>query len=210
MTPRVYGFISAMVFLAFHSTVRAADIAWLIPGPIANSNGGSTAAMDGLEFTPAEIIQVTALGWYDDTFSTADGLAVSHTVGIWNLSTQALVTSMTVPSGMVAPRIGNFRFVDLPAAVPLAAGTQYVIGGLGGTVADPNYILPTANLILGPGISVGQWRTGNIFFSFPNSPVGSPNVQLGATFKFIPEPNTALLVLVCGVTWAARRPHSRR
>lgn len=54
---------------------------------------------------------MSALGFYDEG---ADGLGEAHEVGIFDLATEKLVVSATIPAGTVASASGGFRYVCIP------------------------------------------------------------------------------------------------
>jgi hypothetical protein len=186
---------------------NADTLGWSINGTPGNATWSSVAAVDGMEFTPSSPIQVTALGWYDDTYSSPAGLATSHQVGIWRLSDQQLMGSLVVPAGTVAPMVNRFRFLFfLTAPLFLQGGTTYVIAGLGGTQADPNTLLdPATDLTIGPGITIGAWRSGGTTFSFPTSVVPASTRLMGPTFQYVPEPAAALLFMLGSLAILRRR-----
>ena len=73
----------------------------------------------------AEDIFITHLGFYD---LGRRGLGDPHPVGIYDVESEELVVSTTVPSGTSAKLDGQFRFVRV-ATTKLTAGKQYVILG---------------------------------------------------------------------------------
>src|SRR5437764_5772066 len=58
----------------------------------------------GWQFDLSQTITVNGLAWYDDG---QNGLAMSHTVGIWN-PTGVLIASVLIPAGTAAPLDGRF------------------------------------------------------------------------------------------------------
>lgn len=80
----------------------------------------------GWTFDLTAPVTVTGLGWYDHG---GDGIEVAHTVGIWGPApARALLSSITVPSGMTAPLSGQFRTMAI-APVTLPPGKGYTVGG---------------------------------------------------------------------------------
>ncbi len=192
--------------LAAGSVANGDELGWWTFGPIVESNFGSVADMDGLEFTPQATITVTALGWYDDTVLTANGLAESHQVGIWDVNTLQLLASTTVPAGTSTAKINTFRFVDLPQPLELTAGRECVVAGLGGTEADPNHLVtPGDDLLTHPGITTGDWRSGGTSFEFPASVIPASTRQMGPNLLFIPEPSSLTLLAVGAIALCRRR-----
>ena len=56
-------------FFLIVSAAQADDLAWTVTAP-SSANTGSTG-VHGTEFTPSVDIQVTSLGYYDDTYISA-------------------------------------------------------------------------------------------------------------------------------------------
>jgi hypothetical protein len=84
----------------------------------------------GWSFRTRLPIEVTHLGFYD---LSGDGLAVSHTVGIWD-DQQNLLASAVVESD--SARRGRFRYAVLASPILLPGGQHFVIGGTVGQGAD--------------------------------------------------------------------------
>jgi len=78
----------------------------------------------GWQFNVVSPLTVTGLGWFDQG---ANGLSVSHTVGIWNPS-GTLLSSVVVPAGVAAPLDGQYR-TSAVAPFTLPVGTGYIVGG---------------------------------------------------------------------------------
>jgi PEP-CTERM motif len=88
------------------------------------SNGTNNDQSVGWQFDVLAPITVTGLGWFDEG---ANGLALAHTVGIWD-PLGNLLASVVVPAGAVAPLDGQFRTVAI-APLILPAGVGYIVGG---------------------------------------------------------------------------------
>jgi hypothetical protein len=74
----------------------------------------AAAGVVGFSFmVGAKPLVVSALGFYDEG---ADGLGEAHQVGIFDLETEKLVVSATVPAGTIASESGGFRYVCTPPA----------------------------------------------------------------------------------------------
>ena len=126
----------------------------------------------GTEFTVgSNDIVVDQLGFYD---KDQDGLQVSHQVGIWDVSTQSLVASTTIPSGTSAPLDGFFRYFPLNNLVTLNANSTYRISG---------QHLSSAN-----ADQVGRWFTADVVYDSSLITVnGGGYHELSGTFQY---PNT--------------------
>jgi hypothetical protein len=180
-----------------------AVLSWSMPGAAGSANYSSVSSVDGMEFTPTQNISVTALGWYDDTFMTSPGLAISHQVGIWRLSDSQLLIQTSV--GPSSTALNRFRFENVNST-NLSAGVTYVIAGLGGTSVDPNTLVtPGSTLSVDSGITMGNWRAGASTFGFPTSIIPASTRLLGPAFQFVPEPGSILLLLAGGVVAFRRR-----
>lgn len=70
-------------------------------------------------------ITVDALGYQDPG---GDGLVLAHNVGLWRVSDQALVASVTVPAGSGSFLDDAWRYEPIGARVTLSAGQTYVVG----------------------------------------------------------------------------------
>lgn len=179
-------------------------------------SGGSISASAytrGFEFTTANAITITSLGWWDDG---GDGLASSHEVAIWNTSGTELLSG-TVQAGTTDVLDDGFRFDStLGGSTTLSAGT-YIIGGLS-TLSDyVGYGVPAGDVVLGAGISFVTNETNNVTaFSFPDSPqVGLDDGVFGPDFTYTaggttsvtPEPSSLVLLGtgLFGVLGMARR-----
>jgi len=93
---------------------------------------------DGIEFVPWADIEVTDLGYYDDN---GDGLLSEHTVGVFEKSSQDLVSDTVTIEGGSTLKDG-FRYETITPVV-LKGGTSYVLAGGTSTpydliVADPS------------------------------------------------------------------------
>ena len=129
----------------------------------------------GWRFTLSSDIDVTALGYFDETSlpsGTGAGLAQSHQLGIFRAPDQALLASNTIPAGASAPLMGNFRYVDLNRPVRLTAGATYVMAG-SALSASPDNAAAVTNWTMAPGVT------------FANSPIPDPNSTKIGTSMYI-------------------------
>src|SRR6266496_919679 len=112
------------IILAFGIASRVAADPVLSFNPATGSSGANQAQSVGWQFDVNTSLTVTGLGWYDDG---ANGLAVSHTVGIWDPSGN-LLASVLIPAGSAAILDGQFRTVAIaPLVLPIGVG--YIVGG---------------------------------------------------------------------------------
>jgi hypothetical protein len=121
-----------------------------IPAVSFSSNIHSTLTGDnhtfGWQFSLSKPVQVTSLGVYD--LFAGDGLAASHSIGLWT-DTGTLLTSATVaPSDPVEPDF--FRYTAIPP-LTLTPGT-YVIGAFYETASDAT-INQAPDFTTAPGIT---------------------------------------------------------
>jgi hypothetical protein len=185
-------------------TARAEQTAGLLD--LQPTNAAVYSIVVGTEFTPVAGISVTSIGWYDDVFFSANGLAASHPVGIFDRDAMALLVSGTVPSGTAAPKTNAFRFIPV-SPTQLEAGHAYVVAGL--TTGDLVYDAQPAALNVDSLMTIGAQRYGvTSTLSFPTTVSGVSYREMGATFTFtmVPEPAAlALLAVTGGAITSCRR-----
>ena len=174
------------------------------PGPgTPNLSIGATTA--GFDFTVGSTpLSITALGVWDQN---RNGLANSHTVGLWDISGNLLAQALISP-GTVNPLTGDFRYATLATPVTLLAGSTYVLGA-----TYVNFDLD--RLIVNNGgnqasfdsaIFAGNFRQviGPTNLTFPNS-----NIQAGsgvgpnAQFALLAVPEVGPGVLLVGLVLGA-------
>ena len=181
MTRKVITLIISLSLWAASDRACGDSLAWLVEEPVSEANG-NTGVM-GTEFVPAVDVYVTALGYYDDTFASPDGLDAQHKVGVFVLETQELVAFAVVPAGTTAPKRNHFRFVPV-SPTRLSAETAYVIAAVADGDKGHN-VAAGSSLTVDPAIAIGAWRAGSYStFSFPDIVVQTPNNFMGATFEF--------------------------
>lgn len=115
-------FLVSTLVLSFSSLAKADTVA------LTSVTGGllATSASDqlyGWIFTANAPLTVTSLGVFDDG---SDGLAISHSVGIFNETTETLLGSTTVPAGTGGTLIDGFRYESV-SPFSLTEGDSYVI-----------------------------------------------------------------------------------
>jgi len=121
--------IFARVMLLSLLTVSVSGVAHADTVALSSFSGGSDATsgsdqLYGWVFTVNAPISVTSLGVYD--YGGASGLTVSHQVGIYNETTQALIGSVTVPAGSGGTMIDGFEFASV-TPFSLTQGDTYEI-----------------------------------------------------------------------------------
>lgn len=162
-------------------------LAWLfLPAPsvraepavaIPRTGGGcGPGNVEGWQFQTAAALTVSALGVYD---YDVDGLDHDIPVGLYDASC-TLVTSVLVPQALVAPLLGEYRYVPIPPIV-LPAGQTFRLGAL---ISCGDYSPSIASLdgvVLASGIgSVVGTRKGN------TTMLACPN-QASSGFGFAPN-----------------------
>jgi len=198
-------------------------------GPPDNANypGPGSSDIIAYEFTPTHDISVKSLGFYDIVTDlavpgAADGLSVSHQVGIFRVSDEALITSGTVQAGTVDPKIDSFRYTSVDP-VTLSAGVEYVIGATTGAYVNGVFGQDsTVNANIGSdvfansSITIGDWRSNSIGDGFSlvfpgykrNMTTQTRGLGPNFTFSSVPEPSGILLMgmgLAAAFVFARRR-----
>jgi hypothetical protein len=178
-----------VVFAAIEGVVVSAEpaISWDGSGAIFFSDHDGPF-VNGFEFRAESNITVTALGAFD---YLGDGLVTPHRVGIWPAEGGPLIVEATVPSGVSAPLLGQFRYASIPGTW-LSAGSNYVI-------AASDYY-GEVNDIYAWGVSVesfstaqaitfgGEWEVMSVpgGLEFPVYANNAQNViNPGANFQFV-------------------------
>jgi hypothetical protein len=118
------GIRTAFAFVLGALSVTAAPVITFNPNTGFTTHANISQTL-GWAFQLSSSFTVNELGWYDQG---GDGLSRSHPIGIWDLNSQALIVTVTVPAGTAATLDGGYRMVSIPNTI-LAMG-QYVIGGL--------------------------------------------------------------------------------
>jgi len=164
--------------------------------PATGLNGTNINQSVGWQFNVNTALTVTALGWYDEG---ADGLAVGHTLGIWNPAGTLLAT-VFVPAGTVGFLDGQFRSIAI-APIVLPVGVGYIVGGenfatnterLAFNVTQTvdsriNYFDATFNAVVS-----GFTRPTN--FSVATTGFYGPGFSILPPVAEVPEPATMLLL----------------
>lgn len=164
-----------------------------MPAVFISETGGNAAnsgATFGWQFTVNSSIQVNALGFFD---SGQDGIASGGAqVGIFDSGTN-LLASATVPAGIVAPLVDQWRYVAI-APLQLLAGQTYVIAGFSSIEV---FVTNSLSLTVDPAITYNGGRAGAGVFVFPAISTGpnvgpfGPNFDFGPTSVGVPEVNAS-------------------
>jgi hypothetical protein len=170
-------------------TARADTVAINLTGSI-NPPGGALpfnytqgSYLMGFVFRVNSAISITQLGFYDSNLTGVPETFASSAVGVYDMTTNTLLTSATVlPS---APATGLFRYVSIS---PLTLNTShtYAIVGVSGT----NYYTVGVQASAAPAdaaityVSTAYYTTGTTTLVEPN------NFSQGNIFGNTPPPNT--------------------
>jgi hypothetical protein len=177
------------------------------------SSGAENNQSVGWRFTVVSPVTVTGLGWFDDN---GDGLATSHTVGIWDPS-GALLTSILIPAGTAAPLDGQFR-TEAISPITLTPGVNYVVGGENFSTNTERLAFDVSQTV-DPHILFGHPTFSNLNSGFTrpfSDSVAStgfygPSFSFSVTAPAVPEPSSlALLALGGGALAGWRRWRKRR
>lgn len=168
--------------------------------PLSTGPGSS-----GFDFSVTQNETVKFLGIFDSD-PASPGLFSSHSVGLWDASTHALLASVSIPS-QGAVKVGDFFYTMLTAPLELSAGHSYVLAA---SYADNDFDFAQGNitsLTTQAGNVMGNARlsTGSLF-EFPDLTVTGANqgfVGPNAIFTAVPEPSSTLAVALALALGAA-------
>lgn len=159
---------TALIFGWLAASAQADPIIDAGPGSnLQNFQSGNYVA--GSEFTLADPLLISALGWLD---AEGDGLAGSHEVFLWNSANQMLLSQATVMPdsiSVVTAQGTGMWFYAAVTPVELPAGTYRVVG----TCETDCYALSNDKIGNGAALSQGYVRT-----LFPNGGAGYPDLTL--------------------------------
>jgi hypothetical protein len=160
------------------------------------SVGPGTAGFSFTTGTDQLIVQ--GLGVFD---LGGTGLTASHKVGLWDATTQTLLTSVTVPA-TGATDINNFWYMPV-TALTLQPSHSYVLAA---QYADVDFDLTKANSTATlSGATFGNaLLSSGIGFSFPDLTLGQVNAGFfGPNMSFAPVPEPAAWAGVTAIGLAA-------
>ncbi|MBM4155188.1 MAG: PEP-CTERM sorting domain-containing protein [Lentisphaerae bacterium] len=158
-------------------------------------------------------LYLTALSFYDDG---ADGLQVSHRVGVYRTGTTQLVASATIGAGTGATLNGRFREVSIGPAVALDPNTTYTVAATVPALTD-RFINEEEHVVGGltidPHVTAGslpsRYLFGTATLAFPTNQLtgDSRNFFFGgnAGVSTVPEPGAAVLLIGGALILAVRR-----
>jgi hypothetical protein len=153
----------------------------------------------GWQFTANSSLTVDALGFYDNP---ANGIGLSHDVGIYDCGTEALVLS-----GVVSPADPYNEWFNWASISPgaLEAGHTYDIVTI---LGSDNRTWNPIGFTVDPDISYihDVYSNGVSSLAFPNSNDGLPNGFFGPNFDIaVPEPAGLSLLALGGLAMLRRR-----
>jgi hypothetical protein len=153
---------------------------------------GEPVGNDGLFFTPTTTILVTALGYVDP------GSSAGNAVGLYDVSTSALLASATITSSSTA---SGFFLYEPITPVALTAGDEYVVAGLftPGT-GDIGYNVGTStayNMGAAPDIAFDGYKyNDNSTLELPTISYSPPIVGPNFQFDVVPAPEPATMTVI--------------
>jgi hypothetical protein len=162
--------------------------------------GGSMATsgsdqLYGWQFTLSSSVDVTALGVFD---LNGNGLSISHDVGIFRLSDEALLTSATVPAGTAGFLDSGFRYTSLGSPFVLSAGEYVIAMTMPQGNNDFQFIQVTSENTSSPVTYVDSRFGLSSTLAFPTSKGAFAPGLFGPNFEFtaVPEPSTLAMAIV--------------
>lgn len=205
--------IGILAVAGLASVASAQAVSGFTGGSQFGSFFGGTVAGDtvGWQFTVNQDIFVNGLGvWNGDTQLGLEGLTSDHRIGIWDLTSGALlIDGVAGPGGTV---IGAWTYTTV-ADTTLTTGNTYVIGALynaGGVADGDSYISSASSVTMDPTVNFGGGRSplaANGGFALPGTFSGGTSLgRFGPNFTFRPVPTPgAIAVLGLGGLVATRR-----
>lgn len=151
--------------------------------PQRGTDQGFKVATDGLVFMPWVDVEVTGLGYYDED---GDGLVARHTVGIFEKSTEELVTPSVTVDGQ-STLDGLYRYERI-APVVLKAGRTYVVAGDNPRPFDKQVEIPE-DVVWAPELRFVAYKVSYGAFRYPRYVTargGDDSDWMAANFTFMP------------------------
>jgi hypothetical protein len=165
----------------------------------------------GWDFSLDRPYNVGALGFYD---AEDPGLLASHTVGIFDATSQQLLVSTVIPAGELAELQNGFRWRGIrgiilpPGSYVIAA----VLPGTGSTSFDP-FVALGEDAVMAPGVVLaGRSLTGAASpasLVFPGNDEGAFAGFFGPNFAKVPGP-LPLAGAATALAWSRRLRRHRR
>jgi hypothetical protein len=174
----------------------------------------STSGSDqiyGWYFDTSSAVEVTALGVGD---ASGGPLSVAHDVGIFSVSTTALLVSTTLPAGG-GTLLDGFDYVSI-APFFLAAGDYVIAMTMPFRNADTQSISNTSETTSSPVTYVDSAFAASSTLVFPSIEGAFAQGLFGPNFTFtpasVPEPTgvSIMATMLLGVAFVARRRVARR
>ena len=194
--------VAAVLAFSWVLVLSSSPPAYSLPLPavttsVTNSfTGFNTDQAIGWEFTANSFLSVTHLGLWDNL---DDGLPGSYEMGLYRVSDQALLGSVTV--GVADALDAHFRYAALASAVALSTGENYAVVVYTGSAPTLLYITnspPDDQVTYDSTITYVAERKTNDAGSliYPDELITSNLARVGPTFRFVPEPTTSTLFTV--------------
>jgi hypothetical protein len=216
----VCGMVVAAVGLTAAQDVRGAVVEIASTG---SAYAGGGAGAGGIEFnntfTANTNLSVTELGVWDQG---GDGLNIAHRAEVWDVTTQSLLGSVSIPAGTTAPLGGQsttgtdqtsgFRFAPLGLPIALVSGHGYSLqtydfGDTNHAGTDPygdggHTVTATSDITL--------VRTGFVFTAASGYHGDDSNVDpdffaVGSFITAVPEPASIALIGAVALATLTRR-----
>lgn len=197
---------STMIAAAFAASTLASNAALIgfDSGVAATTRGDGPFSIGNLIQIGATDVTINSLGIQD---LGNVGLFAPTTVSIWTADGATVLGSVSIPADLSGTtKIGTYNYVSLASDLVLTAGTQYILGAdVGGGIEfffDGDTAAPYSG-------ADGATIVNSVFGSTGAAPTATVDAgrfgAANAALIVVPEPSSAALVGLAGITLLLRR-----